>query len=185
MTELFFGLLLHLDSVHVQPEHPTRVKLLQSTELKWEVCLLTGWGNLSQVDVVDNPTIIAGLHISPEGGRHHPEEDKISPSHNNLQRSPGHQSGEIEGGLRSPLIVSSSTRPVSTLVLQGTMGRTLGLQLTETGRKAIFPKTVKEIVFVFFCKGVLRSLIRKNTKDYSFILWQEVAFKENTGSDRL
>ena len=35
--------------------------------------------NLSQVDVVDDPTIIASLHISPEGGCHHPEEDKISP----------------------------------------------------------------------------------------------------------
>ena len=104
--------------------------------------------NLSQVDVVDNPTIIAGLHISPEGGRHHPEEDKISPSHNNLQRSPGHQSGEIEGGLRSPLIVSSSTRPLSTLVLYGTRGIILGLQLTETGRKAILPNTVKSNALV-------------------------------------
>ena len=97
-TELFFGLLLHLDSVHVQPEHPTRVKLLQSTELEWEVCRLTSKGNLSQVDVVDNPTIVAGLHISPEGGGHHPGQDKIFPPHNNLQSSSGHQSGEIEGG---------------------------------------------------------------------------------------
>ena len=72
----------------------------------------------------------------------------------------------------SPLVVASIARPLPTLVLPVPRVSIFWLQLTKTRRQTILGQVV-----------ALNDLLLSDAKDNPFVLWQEVALKEETSSN--
>ena len=83
---------------------------------------------------------------------------------------------ERERGLLSPLVVASVARPLPTLVLSAPCISIFWLQLTKTRRQTILLNVLGQVV-------ALNNLLLSDAKDNPFVLWQEVALKEETTSN--
>ena len=76
----------------------------------------------------------------------------------------------------SPLVVASVARPLPTLVLSVPRVSIFWLQLTKTRRQTILLNVLGQVV-------ALNNLLLSDAKDNPFVLWQEVALKEETTSN--
>ena len=76
----------------------------------------------------------------------------------------------------SPLVVASIARPLPTLVLSAPCISIFWLQLTKTRRQTILLNVLGQVV-------ALNNLLLSDAKDNPFVLWQEVALKEETSSN--